>query len=156
MSFSDNLFHTGAFNQAINLSCDNLNNVNNLDNLILEKLKEEVGDKCIKHGYIKKDTIKINKRSIGKLNSSRLNGSLNYEVFYNAEVCNPTNGQIIKCKIKNKNKMGLLAEAKPVLIVISDIKENSDLDIDDVINVKLLGSRFDLFDTQITAIGQLI
>ena len=156
---SRDLFYTGAFNQNININCVSLDS-DNFDNIILDTLKNEVGDKCIKHGYIKMDSIHILKRTIGTINSVRLNGSINYDISYSAEVCCPIIGQELECTIKNKNKMGLLAERKPITIVIAkksnDNEEFSNYNIGDRIKIKILGSRFDLYDINITAIGSLL
>ena len=153
----ESLFYTGAFNQAINISCESLAQNINIDDIILENLKHEVGDKCIKHGFISKDSIKINKRSIGLLNSSRFDGSLNYDISYTAEACNPTIGQIISCKVKSKNKMGILAECNPIIVVVSDLSNiDREIEIEDEVEIKLLGTRFDLFDKNITAIGTIV
>jgi len=106
------------------------------------------------------DSISILKRTIGKVNSTRLNGSLNYDISYSAEVCCPTIGQEIECVIRNKNKMGILAEQKPITIVIArktnTKDEFSNYDVNDKIKIKILGSRFDLYDDNITAIGNII
>ena len=154
------IFYNGAFDQSIAITCDQLQNNINLDELLLDTLKREVGDKCIKHGYIKKNSIKINKRSIGTINSSRFDGSMVFDISYTAEVCNPTIGQVVKCRVKSKNKMGLLAESHPIIVVVSDQNNISNtsiqsIKIDDLVNIKLIGVRYDLYDNNITAIGTI-
>lgn len=156
----DNLFYTGAFNQSISINPRDFKKYK-LDDLILLELKKEIENKCLKYGFVKKDSIQVLKRTIGSLNSSQLNGSINYDINFSALVCNPTSGQTITCMVKNKNKMGILAEKKPIIIVIAknNMRNKSEFDtieIDSEINVEIIGSRFDLYDTNITAIGKIV
>ena len=56
--------------------------------------------------------------------------------------------------------MGLLTEASPLTIVLprdhhSEDKNFKEVSIGDQIKVSIIGSRYDLYDTQITAIGKL-
>jgi CTP synthase (UTP-ammonia lyase) len=80
-------------------------------------------------------------------------------------VCSPVEGMQINCIAKHINKAGIRAEVKdtpsPVVIFIardhnyssqlfSQVKEN------DNINVRVIGQRFELNDTYISIIAQLI
>ena len=156
----NSLFYTGAFNQSIIISPNDLGNMINIDDLLLKKLRIEVEGKCIKHGFIKKNSVNIIKRTIGLLNSSQLNGSIKYDINFSAEVCNQSKGQRFKCLIKNINKLGLLAEINPIIIVIAknNIKNNEfeNIKINDEITIEIIGSRFDLYDTNISAIGKIV
>lgn len=132
-----------------------------LDETLLDYLKREVGNKCTRYGYIDRDSITVLKRSIGSVNSTYLNGSLKYDLTYRANVCNPLDGTIITCKAMNTNKMGILAERHPLSIVLArQHSEDEDafnkVQVGDEIRVKVIGKRFELYDEQITAIGQLI
>ena len=154
-----NLYTTSVFHHCITISARQL--TENIDKIILDQLKNDIGNKCINDGYIDKDSVNIVKRSIGKINSSHLNGSINYNVEYNAKVCNPKNNDIITCKVVGINTMGLMTEFEPLTIVLPRQHHlNSELfkeiEIDDDIEIEIIGSRFDLYDTQITAIGKLI
>ncbi len=153
------IYITSILNESITLQSDKI--TSNIDSVILRELKNTVGNKCGSHGYIDKDSISIIKRSIGKLNSSHLNGSLGYEVSYKANVCNPVEGSLVTCEVVNKNKMGLLASAPPLSIVLArqhhpDTEAFEKVNIGDTITIKVIGKRFELFDEQITAIGELI
>mgnify|MGYP001277491373 CR=1 FL=1 len=128
-------------------------------NYILEKkIKKEVGNKCVKEGYVSRDTIQVVDRSIGTINSEQFNGSISYNVRYKALICCPTKGMQIKAKVLSINKMGVLAENKPLSIVIArqhqpDKALLKDIDIGDTINITLLASRFELYSTEICSIG---
>lgn len=152
------LFNNSVLTYEILLTANML--TNNIDNIILSLLKTEVGDKCSKYGFIKKDSIEILDRSIGKLNTSHLNGSLTYNISYRAEICNPIEGQIITCQVKKKNKMGLLADADPLIVVLSSQYHKSNIldkiQENDEIKVVIVAKRFELHDNKINVIGKLL
>ena len=153
------IYRKSVFNYSTTMSADKISE--NIDNSLLFQLKKDIGDKCINEGYIDKDSIQILKRSIGKINSSHLNGSVNFDIEYTANVCNPREGDIISCKVLDINTMGLLTESSPLTIVLprdhhTDDPNFKEVSIGDEIRVSIIGSRFDLYDTQITAIGKLV
>tara|TARA_B100001142_G_C14219353_1_gene610860 strand:- start:124 stop:900 length:777 start_codon:yes stop_codon:yes gene_type:complete len=138
------------------------------NDLFIKKLKNDLEGICTKHGYIKKDSIKIIKRSIGTVIRQHFNGNMLYELNCSADICNPVIGSIAKCKIKNKNTMGLLAQGffndDPVLEIIipkisAGIKSEIDLDklnIGDEILIEVCGKKFVLYDKFISIIGKVI
>jgi len=95
-------------------------NDKDINSVLVYHLKSQVGDKCTKEGYIKKNTITILQRTIGKINTRFLDGSINYRIVYSAEVCNPRPGDIYKVQFVEKNKAGILAEKQgtPLNIVL--------------------------------------
>ncbi len=153
------IYMVSVLNETITISADKI--TSNLDDVILKQLKSTVGNKCGSHGYIDSNSITILKRSIGKINSGHLNGSLSYEVSYKADVCNPVEGSEITCQVVNKNKMGILASAPPLSIVLArqhhpDNERFESVNVGDTITIKVIGKRFELYDNQITAIGELV
>ena len=44
--------------------------------------------------------------------------NIKFDVVFSADICNPVNGSIIKCIIKNVNKLGLFAQDGPLSIII--------------------------------------
>ena len=85
-----------------------------------------------------------------------------------AEICNPAQGSIIKCKVKAKNSLGVLAEGYydniPILeIIIPKISAGiqSEINIDtinigDEIKIEVCGKKYQLFDKHISIIGRAI
>ena len=61
--------------------------------VLLPKVQQQLGDKCYKHGYIKKESIQIIQRSLGGIESSHFNGNLIYDLKLQVQVCNPMAGQ---------------------------------------------------------------
>lgn len=163
---STELFTPIKFTTNINIKPSDINS--DYEDLFIKKLKKDLEGMCTKHGYIKKNSIKIVKRSIGTIIRQHFNGNLLYELNCTADICNPVIGSIAKCKVKNKNTMGLLAQGfyneDPVLEVIipkisAGIKSEIDLDIvnigDDIL-VEVCGKKFVLYDKYISIIGRVI
>ena len=112
----NNLYNTFQLNDKIVLFPHQLKN--NLDMLLEDILKKQVGNKCTKEGYIKKNSVEIIRRSIGKMNSSFLDGSITYYITYKADVCNPKRGEIINVEIVDINKMGVLAKLSGTPLIL--------------------------------------
>jgi hypothetical protein len=140
----------------------------NIDEILLGKIKKNLENMCSKHGYIKNNSIKIVKRSIGRLIVSQFNGNISYNLQCIAEICNPAQGSILKCKIKAKNSLGLLAEGFydniPILQIIipklsAGIKSEIDINkvsIGEEIKIEVCGKKFLLYDKHISIIGRAI
>ena len=95
-------------------------NDRDITSILTQKLMGQMGDKCSREGYIKKNSIQILQRTIGKINTRFLDGSINYRIIYSAEVCNPRQGDILRVQFVEKNKAGILAEKQgtPLNIVL--------------------------------------
>jgi len=138
------------------------------DSIIYDKVRNTLENCCSKHGYIKKDTIKIIKRSAGYFKESHLNGNIAYDLSCIAEICNPAQDSIIKCEIIAKNNLGLTAigmyEEMAILEVCipkitSRIQSEVNIDsikIGDHVNVKVCGKKFTLYDNMISIVGKII
>jgi DNA-directed RNA polymerase subunit E'/Rpb7 len=138
------------------------------ENTILQKLKSIYENVCSKYGYIKNNSIKIVKRSIGTIKNQHFNGNISFDVICVAEICNPIQGSIIKCRVKAKNSLGLLAEGYfdkiPILeIIVPKISAGiqSEVNLDNIsigqeIKIEVCGKKYQLFDKHISIIGRAI
>ena len=160
------MFMPIKFNTTIILTPSELNK--NFENTILTKIRATLENSCSKHGYIKKDSIKIIKRTPGYIKESHFNGNIAYDLNCIAEICNPAQDSMVKCVVKAKNNLGLLAIGKyedmAILEVIipkisSGIQSDVNIDninIGDEINVIVCGKKFTLYDKMISIIGKII
>jgi len=160
------LFIPIKFRTTIILTPNEINK--DYETTILTKLKNNYESICSKYGYIKKDTIRIIKRSVGQLKKEHFNSNCYFDVICIAEICNPAQGSIIKCKVKAKNSLGVLAEGYydniPILqIIIPKISAGiqSEINIDtinigDEIKIEVCGKKYQLFDKHISIIGRAI
>ena len=165
-SITSNIFIPIKFNTVIQLNSKELNK--NFEKTIITKLKNNLENICSKYGFIKNDSIKIIKRSIGYLKEQHFNGDIAFNLQCIAEICNPSQDSIIKCRVKAKNSLGILAEGihdnTAILEVIvpkisSGIKSDIDIDsiqIGDEINIQVCGKKFMLYDKHISIIGRAI
>jgi DNA-directed RNA polymerase subunit E'/Rpb7 len=166
MTSSSDLFVPIKFTTSIQLKPSELGS--NIQDIIYKKLQNNLEGMCSKHGYIKKNSIKIIKRSIGHLKIPHFNGNIAYDLQCVADICNPPKGAIIHCKVKAKNSLGVRAEAfyddVPILQVIipkisAGIQSEINIDVlkigDDVI-VEVCGKKFLLFDKSIDIIGKAL
>jgi DNA-directed RNA polymerase subunit E'/Rpb7 len=135
-------------------------------------LEKKFEGRCSYHGYIRPSSIKILKYSAGIVQDVTLNGDVEYIVKYSADVCNPAVGSSVKAKVVNQNMFGILAECsikngsitRPVLeIIIAKVSSTNDpevnvesVNVGDIINVEIVGKKFELDDTKITIVGKII
>jgi hypothetical protein len=160
------LFIPIKFRTTVILTPNEMNT--NFETTILSKLKINYESICSKYGYIKKDTIKIIKRSVGQFKKEHFNANIYFDVICIAEICNPAQGSIIKCKVKAKNSLGVLAEGYydniPILeIIIPKISAGiqsevniETININDEISIEVCGKKYQLFDKHISIIGRAI
>lgn len=135
----------------------------NVKNVIEEKLKNKYEKKCNVNGYVKNNTIRVVNFSSGALRSNKVE----FTVIYQYKVCYPVEGSIIKCKVKNVTKAGIRAEINenneptPLVIFIARDHHNTNTEFVNIqenedIEVKIIGKRFELNDTYISVIGELV
>ena len=133
----------------------------NLNEILKEKLEEDLYNKCCKEGYIKSDSIRIVSYSSGIIQEN----NVNFDVLFECLICHPIEGQIIKCKVGNITRAGIRAiyfkETKsPITIFIArdhhyDNKYFSTIKEEDVILIKVIGIRYELNDETISVLGEL-
>jgi len=159
----DNIYTKDIIKKSLAIEPKFINN--NLSEYILKRLKDNFEGKCLKFGYIKPNSIKIIKRSIGSVLSSHFNGNILYNIEFSVDVCNPLEGTIIDVLVKNINKMGILCEVSeeensPLTILLArqhHINNESYLNLKDgdLIQIKIIGKRFEYGDNQISVIAVL-
>ena len=133
----------------------------NLNEILKEKLEEELYNKCCKEGYIKTDSIRIVSYSSGIIQEN----NVNFDVLFECLICHPIEGQIIKCKVENITRAGIRAiyfkETKsPITIFIArdhhyDSKYFSTIKEEDVVLIKVIGIRYELNDETISVLGEI-
>lgn len=131
---------------------------------LLRRLKAKVEGLCTRHGYIKKESIDIHKVCVGRVEMIGLNGNTQYDVHFYADVCNPLLGSMIKCRVTNINKFGILAEADNIIEAIiakNSVNIQSEVDLekirigDDVL-IEVVGKKYELNDKKISIVGKVV
>lgn len=155
----NNIFTTMLINQTINVECKNVDN--NLSTTLLNIVKNNISGKCINEGYVKPDTISIVNYSNGIVKSN----IIEFLVTIECSICNLVEGSEIECVAKNITKAGIRAELNmdinPVTIFVARDHHYinhlfNKVDENDYIIVKIIGQRFELNDTNICCIAELI
>lgn len=152
---------TNIYNQNLlhhRLQLNSLDLGKNIDQILLTRLRQDVEGKCIKEGYVRRDSVEVVERSLGKLDRSHFNGGINYDVVYKADICNPVPGMDIKCVVVSKNKAGAFCNVEdndnPLQIFLATQKhyENKKfflLKEGMKIKVRVLGRKFEYNDNHI-------
>lgn len=138
-----------------------LEQVDNVNAILLKKIRAKLGNKCNENGFVDRDSINIISRSIGKINSSHYNGDIVYNMSLEANVCIPVQGTKLKCKVIGKNKIGVYALSEPIHIILASVHHEdtsgfSDLEKDDTILVEVINFSFKLNSDNIRVIGKFI
>ena len=156
-----NLFVKGVLSKCIEVD-NTMIDGRNTKELLLQKVKQMVEGRCIKEGYIKRDSVELVSHSAPKVQADKLS----FMVVFECLICDPSEGDKISCSAINITKAGLRCEVlidteKPVVVFIArdhnftnkrfaEVKEN------DVIQVKIVGVRYELNDEYISVIGEII
>lgn len=141
---------------------------------VIKRLKKKVEGVCTRHGYIKRGSIEIYKIAPGVVDATSLNGYLVFNIHFYADICNPALGCVVKCKVSNINKFGILAESGyqdddssdymnvlEVFIAKNSVNIASELDLETVqigqeLYVEIMGKKFELNDRKVTTIGRVV
>ena len=154
----DNLYVRSILHQKISVPFVKIGN--NMDYYFKKYANRFIEGKCRKEGYIRPNSITVEGYSTGLLTSD----NVVYDVVYSADTCYPCEDMIIKCKIVNITKIGIRAIISelynPIVLFISREhnanKNFDDYEEDTLINIKVIGHRFELNDEYISVIGEII
>lgn len=141
--------------------------------VIGRKLRDRVDGVCTRHGFVRPGSVDIVKISMGRLEMAMLNGDVTYHVQYCADVCNPLDGSVVRARIVNMNKFGILCEAGvvlddgrrvPVLEIIvarQSVGLQSEVDLDtlhinDEVHIEVLAKKFSVGALKISVVGRVV
>ena len=164
--YKNNIIKTTVSLKPLELSKD-------IDGILQGKLKDLYEGKCIKEGYVRKNSISIKKRSIyGILENGPTDGTVNYDIIYSAEICNPNENDVLEIQITKSTKVGLIGESLDndnILQVFLPIEYHQDDEILKKISQRVLDKeknitakievickKFNYNDKKIVIIGRLI
>lgn len=131
---------------------------------VLKRLKARVEGICTRHGFIRPGSIELHKVCTGRVELIGLNGNCVFDVHFTADVCNPLLGSVIRCRVTNVNKFGILAEAGSIIEAIiakNSVNIVSDVDLEkirigDEVMVEVVGKKYELNDKKISLIGKIV
>ncbi len=137
----------------------------NINNVILNKLRYKVEGKCLKDGFIRPDSVKIINRAGGIMNPAHFSGDVKFYIKYSADVCHPIQNQIIECIVNMVGKPGVQAyvenkDKSPLYIMLSKThhlnnKYFTTIKEGDKIRVRVVNSEFNFNEEQIRVLAIL-
>jgi hypothetical protein len=133
----------------------------NVQELLTRSLVRDLEGKCAVEGFIKRNSIRVINYSAGSIEGDKVL----FQVLFECLICNPVEGFGFKAVARNITKAGIRAttdeEESPVVVFLA--KEHhtlrddfSDIKVDDVINVRVIGTRFELNDPYISVIAEFV
>ena len=155
---------TAFFEKKINLTPLDFNKIKNksIDDILLEKAKELMENKCSENGFVLPGFLKILSRSMGHFEDGTKTGDAMYYVKLEGNVIYPADGVKIVGEVIRKNKMGLYVEYKKAIRVqiprdfhVGN-KDYDSVEVGNKIEVELKRSKFQINDLYILASGVFI
>ena len=123
--------------------------------VLQSKIKNQFEGKCCAEGYIKKDSCTIISVSSGNTSGSDIIFIVNFQCLIGFVV----EGMEIPCKIDERSASGCrgsVSDRDTPFLVMYIITPNVDIRVHDNVVVKVIGSRYELNDTYISVIAQII
>ena len=123
-----------------------------------------IGGKCIEEGYVQPNSIQIKTYSSGSFKGDRVE----FHVVFSCKTYHPVEGAWIhQCKVKSVTKAGIHANVydtqnnvpATVFVIRDHFATNhyfNQIKEDDAIDVKVIGSRFELNDPCVEILGNLM
>ena len=158
------LYNNVILEESINLTAKETNY--DINSIILNKLRRKIEGKCIKEGYVRKNSLQIVSRTMGLLINSDFNSVANFIVKYSSDICVVSNNQIVECEVKSVDKSQVICyigdiDVSPVEIYLFKQHHIGDenymsLQENDIIRVQVIKSRYEYNDKQIIVLGKFL
>jgi hypothetical protein len=133
--------------------------IESIDTVLLDKVKERLEQRCSPHGYVLPGSLELLTRSAGQVDSGRFSGDWSFLVKAKGRVLYPPEGASVDVEILKTNKMGIYAiyENAIRIMVPRDLhlgdEEFDQLKVGESIRVEIQKSRFQLRDPFIVSVG---
>ena len=152
--------YTAIFEERVPLTPRDLGkNIENIDDILLDKMSTRLENKCSRHGFVLPGTLKILSRSMGYVEKGRFTGDIVYHIQAEGKVLNPPTGIIIEGIVIRKNKMGMYVSFDDAIRVIlpRDLhignEEFEAAAVGETVKVEIQKSRFQVNDPYILSVG---
>lgn len=152
--------YTAIFEERVPLTPRDLGkDIENIDDILLDKMSTRLENKCSRHGFVLPGTLKILSRSMGYVEKGRFTGDIVYHIQAEGKVLNPPTGIIIEGIVIRKNKMGMYVSFDDAIRVIlpRDLhignEEFEAAAVGETVKVEIQKSRFQVNDPYILSVG---
>jgi DNA-directed RNA polymerase subunit E'/Rpb7 len=161
----DELYERKILNASVSIHPRSLNTLD-IDGLIHKKLTEKIGKYCVSDGIVNTDTITILSRSLGAMYNHDNSSKINYIIKYEADVCNPFEGQIVRCVVDEHTDTQTICyigdeASSPLEIYLSkqnyiNNKEYANLKKGDKVLVRVVATNLETGRDKIDTIGEFL
>ena len=133
--------------------------IESIDSILLNKVKERLEQKCSPHGYVLPGSLELITRSAGMVDSGRFSGDWAFLIKAKGKVLHPPEGTSVEVDVLKSNKMGIYAvyENAIRIMIPRDLhlgdEDFDQLKVGDRIRVEIQKSRFQLRDPFIVSVG---
>ena len=172
-SHGDSLYHSTCIRRKVCIPFSAITNFNCMEAHLTQVISNEMDGRCIAEGFVKNGSCKIRSYSIGTFAA----GNIVFDMEIECMLCCPKEGTVMNCIAKTVTQAGIRAHAftkehepSPVVIYISRemhdatttntrMMTNNAASMDsikpgDVIQVRVVGRRFELNDKHVSVIGE--
>lgn len=133
----------------------------NLNEAILDGLRSTLEGKCCNEGYVRPGSVIVEGVSAGRADGA----TAQYQVAIRMDVCAPVEGVRVRCKAQDVTKAGIrcvgLSDPTPIVVFIardhhSESPAFQAVQVGDVVEVIVIGQRFELGDRYVAIIAKLV
>ena len=170
-SHGDSLYNSTCIRRKVCIPFSAITNFNCMEAHLTQVISNEMDGRCIAEGFVKNGSCKIRSHSIGTFAA----GNIVFDMEVECMLCCPKEGTVMNCIAKTVTQAGIRAhaftkeyESSPVVIYISRemhdasatrMMANNAASIDsikpgDMIQVRVVGRRFELNDKHVSVIGE--
>lgn len=130
----------------------------NIEASLLAQLRMKYEGVCLPEGFVQPGSVVIAEHSLGRTNLIR--GGLDYVVKFQADVCLPHPGQVLRVPVTLKSKIGVYADKDPIRVLLPrdlhlGVAQFEDLAEGQDIEFEVVGTRFQQGDDRIVVLGKL-
>jgi DNA-directed RNA polymerase subunit E'/Rpb7 len=130
----------------------------NIQASLLAQLRMKYEGVCVAEGYVQRRSVTVVDHSLGRINY--IKGGLDYTVKFQADICMPHPGQVLRMPVVLKSKLGIHAEMTPIKALLPRDLHIGLTDFEDVaekeeIEFEVVGARFQQGDDSIVVLGKL-
>lgn len=130
----------------------------NIEASLLAQLRMKYEGVCAPEGFVQPASIVVVEHSLGRTNL--IKGGLDYVVRFQADICLPHPGQVLRVPVTLKSKIGVYADKEPIRVLLPrdlhlGVAQFEDLEEGQDIEFEVVGTRFQQGDDRIVVLGKL-
>lgn len=148
----------------------------NIKSILQSHLNVNYSGKCFEEGYIEKNSVKV----VSYTNGLCVSDNLEFHVVFTCNICVVSESMILECVIENKNLSGIkcnivlgdeeeeektsesIIQGESAMIIFCSrdhhygIDDFNTLEVGNKVLIKVIGSKYELFDDYICVIGRFV